>query len=247
MFAQRAETLTLEQLVKEREESQRSQTIESPQSLLVRGGIRGEDLTRTLESYDPRTGSQREAKKLIEEAATSWKSQPSSFYIWGAEGTTQNEQGAYGTGKSHLAKALCIRLAHRYFVKPYYTTSCGFVRQLKDSWYNEDVTNPLTQAKEAGIVVIDDIDKESSIDESVDHNVWRSWWDMWTYITDQKIPFVVTSNLSPKELKDWQGGSMHDRIITPATVLHICGPSGRMELYKGSVTEFPGGVAPWAK
>lgn len=180
-------------------------------------GLSEMDRQKTFENYIPVSCEQASAKDIISRAVDSWPEDRESFYIWG-EGN--------GSGKSHLAKAFANAMIDQYAARIYCVRARSLSRLL--STYYKDArsgaVNPTVQAMQAQIFILDDLDKADIENDKL--GVYGTIWEVIDYRVDQKLPFIVTSNYSTDEVKEFISSSLGSR-LSSARPLYVTGPDGR--------------------
>lgn len=128
--------------------------------------------------------------------------------------------GATGSGKTHLAAALLKNLAARTQVNPVtresvflrcrYVSSADFAAEIRASWdfktrtkFEAEVINTYAYAD---VLLIDDL----GVNDSLKTDVWSAIFDM-RY--REKLPTIITTNLTKTELHEHIGDRAYDRVM----------------------------------
>jgi DNA replication protein DnaC len=127
-----------------------------------------------------------------------------SLYLWSTK--------SWGTGKTHLAVAICHELLDRwngdgYCFQPMFISEPDLFRRIQATYsydYQEQRTKEsesdiIKQIAEADLVVLDDVGKEPRTDMKF---VRRTLFAIINARYDNDLPLIITANLDPVGLKE---------------------------------------------
>ncbi len=110
--------------------------------------------------------------------------------------------GNVGTGKSHLAVGVM-----RFFENAYFVKQNELLRQLRTSYRDHDVDNPVDHCQQCGLLVLDDMglsgggrDELPMLHAILDHR------------HGMQKPTIITSNLTYEALSGYLGDRLADRL-----------------------------------
>jgi DNA replication protein DnaC len=187
--------------------------LNDPQRLLAASGLSISDRYRTLQTFEPQSQSEFEAARQLVRAARR-HGKPESFFIW----------GSCGVGKSHLAKAYALELMLKQIGVCYWNMAV-WVEQLRQSWHNDDVENPVRAASECPVLVLDDIDKGTWSPDRHE-TVWSQVYRLLEIRANDRRPMVITANMPLTGIEKHFGKAISDR-LGYCTQIHIQGESRR--------------------
>lgn len=130
------------------------------------------------------------------------------LYLWGPN----------GTGKTHLAVAITRHFGHSLFVNTVHLFDA-----LKDSYALKERCEIFDAARHVKLLVLDDLGSErpSGWVQERFYSLLSSRWD-------EMLHTVVTSNVSPRDLKTIIGPSAASRVLGSCLTLHVDGPDHRL-------------------
>ncbi|KKN70477.1 hypothetical protein LCGC14_0430550 [marine sediment metagenome] len=131
--------------------------------------------------------------------------------------------GDVGTGKNHLTSALINYVIENFFTRCLFTSVTQIFLELKDSFSRSDVSEKsiLDKFTSVGLLVVNEVGLNAGTDYE---------FEKINYILneriDQRLPFVLVSNLSSEQLALAVGDRLADR-IAEHPVLNFKWPSFR--------------------
>lgn len=138
------------------------------------------------------------------------KAEPMFEAIKGWQGATPDDtiafiHGRAGSGKTHIAVATIKRWVMAGRKKPLFLVSGAFIQAIKDGFRDGSSRGEIDQAKDAGLLVLDDLGSEMATD-FVQDTIYNIINHRYSWLK----PTLITSNLSPGEIKD----SYHSRLAS---------------------------------
>jgi DNA replication protein DnaC len=110
--------------------------------------------------------------------------------------------GPVGVGKSHLAVGIMRAFSSALFVR-----QAQLLRQLRQHYHDSAIANPIAGAQEAGLLVLDELGVSSG---GKDEQPMLS--EILAARYEQRLPTVVTSNLTWKGVAAALGSRLEDRL-----------------------------------
>jgi DNA replication protein DnaC len=174
-----------------REEELRRKVVD----MLGKSGIKQRFLSRTFENYITDTPQRKLAYKTALQYAT-------NFSTYRKKGRGLYIEGSFGTGKTHLAAAISIRLIENGY-SVVMKTADDLLRDIKNSWKSEEYASQDSQSekeiisayKTCELLVIDDLGKERATEWSTSV--------LYAIINDRyesMKPTIVTTNFNERDL-----------------------------------------------
>ena len=131
--------------------------------------------------------------------------------------------GELGTGKTHLAAAIT-----RHFRNPLFTKQSEMLRRLRDFYRDKTARNPVDQAQDADLLVLDEIglsgggsDEFPMLHDVLDHRY------------NERKPTVLTGNVTLNQLQAVIGERMADRLRESAFAVLVFGGGSRRREARG--------------
>jgi len=141
--------------------------------------------------------------------------------------------GDPGTGKSHIAKALCL-IGCKQQRSVLYTSCANMLAKLFASLADNTLTDALKRYTRPALLLIDDlgldpIEQEQAREAQLLYKVLEA--------RHEKASTIVTSNLDADDWPDYLGNhyltvALLDRLLFHGTAINIEGPSWRLEQHK---------------
>jgi len=138
--------------------------------------------------------------------------------------------GQSGTGKSHIAKALCLIACKKQRYRVLYTTCADMLTTLWASLADNSLSQTLKRYTSPSLLLIDDlgydpIEQEHAREAQLLYKVLEG--------RHEKVSTIVTSNLSADAWADYLGNhyltvALLDRLLYHGTSINIQGPSWRL-------------------
>jgi len=210
----RNQELRIERQAKEREDAKRhaaneyARTTGVPPALMFKG----------FGSFKVETDAQRAAIAACEEFRETWwdkaqRGEHSSLWIL----------GPFGTGKTHLASALVTTLYLEDGVAARIVTPKALIRQLRDTWGQRGKEQALLEDL-AGldVLVLDDVGTSFGSDAEI-----VQLFEVIDMRYSRARPTLLTSNLSPSQLRATLGDRTYDRLRHGASAIRLRGESFR--------------------
>ncbi len=140
--------------------------------------------------------------------------------------------GPYGTGKTHLATAafreVFLRDVPGLWVKWY-----DFIRNVQSTYGRSQGQNSrknlgdiLTRYKKTRLLLLDDIGNDDG--ELVTPDQRRLLYELLDYRNDNRLPTLMTSNLSIDEFSNQFGRRTTDRLVEMAAIVEMGGRNFRL-------------------
>lgn len=126
--------------------------------------------------------------------------------------------GGFGTGKTHLAAAICNELREERQQRSCFCTAPElFLALARCMRKGEDETELLYHARTAPVLVLDDVDKAK-------HSEYREqvYFDILNPRTDAGLPTVITTN-KLEELERYVGGAVYSRLCLQQIAVEMIG------------------------
>lgn len=129
--------------------------------------------------------------------------------------------GPVGTGKTHLAVAILIRIIERGYAGAYESVN-DIIRKLGSS-YQTDTTESYTDTlKSEPLLVLDDLGKERSNDTA------RTFvYSLINSRYEGSRPTIITTNLTPAEIRETYGDAIHSRLCEMCDLVAVKGDDHR--------------------
>lgn len=171
---------------RQREDAARKARIEQQ---MARSGMKARFLSRTFENFYADTPGRTKARRISKEYAD-------NFTAHSANGDGLYIEGAFGTGKTHLAAAIAIQLMEQG-KNVIFKTADDLLRDIKATFdeNGREEQKVLARLKECDLLVIDDIGKEQATD-------W-STAQLYAIINDRyecQKPVIITTNFNEDDL-----------------------------------------------
>lgn len=135
--------------------------------------------------------------------------------------------GSYGCGKTHLEVALGVALSKQGYAVKLFETSSLYSRYMSAfSWKEKETPNGVIEdACNADLIILDDVGVDTlSSDKS---NFEKFIFSLVNYRYNQMKPILLSTNLSPSELKALVTLRVYDRLRSMAReIMNFC-PSKR--------------------
>jgi DNA replication protein DnaC len=141
--------------------------------------------------------------------------------------------GDSGTGKSHIAKALCL-IGCKQQRRVLYTSCANMLTDLFASLADNTLTDALKRYTRPELLLIDDlgldpIEQEQAREAQLLYKVLEA--------RHQKVSTIVTSNLDADDWPDYLGNhyltvALLDRLLFHGTAINIDGPSWRLSEHR---------------
>lgn len=137
--------------------------------------------------------------------------------------------GGYGTGKTHLAAAICNRLLERG-MPVLFDTFGGHLEKLKAE-YQGVIKNYLEHLKTVPILVMDDVGKEKQTEWST-----AVMYDIINHRYVHYLPIVITSNFGEEQMKEYFGGACYSRLREMCALVVTRGEDKRKAIHENRYT-----------
>jgi DNA replication protein DnaC len=177
----------------------------------------------TLDSFDFEFQTGLERDLVMDLAHLAWVDRKEDLILTGDS----------GTGKSHIAKALCL-IGCRQQRRVLYTSCADMLATLFASLADNTLTDALKRYTRPSLLLIDDlgldpIEQEQAREAQLLYKVLEA--------RHQKASTIVTSNLDAEDWPDYLGNhyltvALLDRLLFHGTAINIDGPSWRLNEHK---------------
>ena len=146
--------------------------------------------------------------------------------------------GQSGVGKTHLATAVANYAVYELGISAYFTTYAGMVREIQKGFkgrrYDEEQVDVEKLAKSTGLLILDDLGKESITNWSE-----QILFDLVDTRYRAAAPMIITSNMAPEELTAKYDYAAISRLISMSKVMSMYGYDYRQERNKPAFEEVP--------
>ncbi|OWO84009.1 DNA replication protein DnaC [Photorhabdus luminescens] len=164
----------------------------------------------TFENYQPKTVAAKHNFGICQNYANSWEKRKKA-----GEGLVLC--GRPGTGKTHLAVAICRVVATEKQACAFMTTASRIIRAFRRSWNHESEQTEFETLRfysELDLLVIDEIGVQYGTDS--ERNIL---FEVMNNRYEDLLPTILISNLSLSELSDLLGERVIDRMSHGGVVL----------------------------
>lgn len=187
----------------EREKRERTVALERWEKRLWHAGIPERFRDRSLQSYDAKTEGQRQALAF----ATAYAD---GFDEVLATGRSALFIGKPGTGKTHLAAGIGLRIMHRDNRTVLFTTVVRAIRRVKDTWGHgsgESETQAIAALVFPDLLILDEVGVQFGSDTER-----LIMFDVLNERYEKRRPTLLLSNLTVEEVKALLGERIFDRM-----------------------------------
>lgn len=185
------------------EEQAREQAAASWRRRIGHAGIPDRFTDRSLKSYVAETDGQRRALAFAESYADSFdaalESGRSAVFI-----------GKPGTGKTHLAVGIGLRIMHRDGRQVLFTTVMRAIRRIRNTWNRnseESETDAIDALTAPHLLILDEVGIQCGTD-----NEKLLIFDVLNERYERRRPTLLLSNLPLDEVKQYLGERVYDRL-----------------------------------
>lgn len=187
----------------EAEQRKREEELERWQRRLGHAGIPGRFCDRSLKSYIAETDGQRRALAFAEQYADSFEDAL-------ATGRSAVFIGKPGTGKTHLAVGIGLRVMHRDGRTVLFTTVMRAIRRVRNTWgrnSEESETQTIESLTCPDLLILDEVGVQygSEAEKLMLFDILNE-----RYVS--RRPTLLLSNLSLDEVKTYLGERVFDRL-----------------------------------
>ena len=132
--------------------------------------------------------------------------------------------GLTGLGKTHLSLAIANEIISNGFCATY-QTAAEITRKMSDQYFKKDQTNQINMITEPDLLILDDIGSEfdSAFNKS-------TIFEIINIRTSKKLPLIISTNLSPKQLEEKYGQRVASRIFSSLNTLFFKGTDNRIKI-----------------
>lgn len=159
--------------------------------------------TKTLDSYKPESDPQKKAHRFSTRYAE-------SFSATRLSGKSALFVGRPGTGKTHLAIGIALRVMGAHHRTAFFTTVMKAIRRVKDSWSTESGENE-SQAVRAftlpDLLILDEVGIQAGTE--FEKNIL---FDLLNARYERRKPTILISNLEIDEVREFLGERVFDRL-----------------------------------
>ena len=185
----------------------RSRLVASRSEWLSRAGVPADVLAASFESFTIETLEDANNLQSVREYAATSRG-------------TLIMAGANGRGKTHLAVAVMREVGCGMLIT--HMTLIERIERIRKTYGNDRVVDPVDRCKRARLLVLDEAGASPG-----GRNDWPALHSIMHHRSSERLPTVLTSNLSVVELKDLLGARIWDR-VRPGRLLSFTGPSRRV-------------------
>ena len=182
----------------------RSRLVASRSEWLSRAGVPADVLAASFESFTIETPEDAGNLKSVRE----YMPRCSGFLILA---------GANGRGKTHLAVAVMREAGCGILI-----THMQLIERIRKTYHDDHAVDPVDRCKRARLLVLDEAGASPG-----GRDDWPALHSVLHHRASERLPTVLTSNLSVAELKDLLGARIWDR-VRPGRLLSFSGPSRRV-------------------
>ena len=185
--------------------------LEEPQRLLEEANLGERFRGRTFASFDP---------KRDQEAFRTCSAYANDEKLMVRKRNGLLLAGGFGSGKTHLAAAVCNALASRG-ISVLFGTSIEHLDNIRSDFENTGINKHLAKMKAANVLVIDDLGKEKKSEWTQ-----QTLFDVVNYRYEHNLPTIVTTNLVSEDGEDFSalancvGGAVWSRICEMCHIVH---------------------------
>lgn len=193
----------------ERYHQQRRKNIGAPPRLMA----------QSFETYQPENATASQYLKACKAYAENWEHTANA-------GANISMVGKTGTGKSHLATAICQVVA-KHGAQPIYTTASNLIRYIRGSYArNAEYSEPQAFARFAAcdLLVIDEI----GVKESTEHDR-ATLFEVIDERNQHMLPTIIISNLNMQEIEEQTDVRFVDRMSQNGTLMDFTWDSYRSQ------------------
>jgi DNA replication protein DnaC len=165
--------------------------------------------TMTLSSYD--TGGIDQNKRALDAARNFVDNYPEAR----ENGWIMGFWGEPRAGKTHLAVGVAQAITKRYGARPMLLNLPKAMTAERERFRNPDLSSPLAEAKNADIVVLDDLGAEYERQQADQRVSWLTE-QLYQLIDDRfmkDLPTIYTTNLSPSDMETRYGNEAWKRVL----------------------------------
>ena len=131
--------------------------------------------------------------------------------------------GGVGTGKTHLAAAIANCLVDRG-IPAEFGTYIDYLEAIRMEYDHTGEREELTKLRTTTMLVIDDLGKEKRTEWSQ-----QTLFSIINYRYEHRLPIVITSNLTPNEIRAHVGEAIQSRLFEMCSAVIMNGSDYRME------------------
>lgn len=172
--------------------------------LLGKGGISQRHSQCSFKNFEVLNADQQAALTQCEQFAASFSSRRN-------KGQTLILHGPPGTGKNHLATAICVEVKKAGFSAAIITAS-DLLSRIRDTWgaaveYSPSETQIIQKFGEIDLLVIDEVGRQSG-----SQNEKNIFFRVINARYEAVVPTIILSNYSCEEIAQWIGQATYDRL-----------------------------------
>ena len=190
-------------------------------TMIRQSGLGARFAERTFETYRAETEWQKTALRIAQEFCQNMVDRTD-------KGQGIILSGSVGTGKTHLAAAITIKVIHANF-DVIYGTATALLSEIKRGWKEDDAADFVDRLCEIPLLVIDDLGKEYS--KKNDGWSWaqEQFFQVINARYENYLPMIITTNLDMKQLSATMGDAIVSRIIECCRGVRCDGADYRMK------------------
>lgn len=124
--------------------------------------------------------------------------------------------GGYGSGKTHLAAAVCNALVGRG-ISVLFGTSIEHFAKIREDFEHTGINRYLAKMKSANVLVIDDLGKEKKSEWTE-----QELFNVVNFRYEHKLPIIITTNLVSEDGKDFSALANHVEGAVYSRLCEMC-------------------------
>lgn len=181
--------------------------LEEPERLLAESNLGERFKGRTFASFDAKRDREAfDACSKYANAENLLELQRNSLLI----------AGGYGSGKTHLAAAVCNALVGRG-ISVLFGTAIEHFNKIRDDFEHTGFNKHIATMKSANVLVIDDLGKEKKSDWTK-----QTLFDVVNYRYEHKMPIIITTNLVGEDGQDFSALANHVEGAVYSRICEMC-------------------------